>query len=294
MKNKQKNITKLLITKLIECKSYLIGGIIIGLIISNVFAFWKKDLIVNIQPLRDVFQKMGDENPNLSIYFEFLNTGANIAVNKDMAIWPASLMKIPIAMAVMKKIEEGSWQMDSELVLYEEDKDDRFGDLYQKPAGSRFTVEELLLQLLDRSDNTARTILMRNLEKGEIEAVLNHLGIEDIFDKENKVTGKKYSIFWRALYTASYLSQEHSQQLIEIMTKSETNEYLSLGIPKNVLFSHKIGVIYENNIYADSGIVYVAERPYVITVMIQDQNQEEAEKIMQEISQKAYNYVENY
>lgn len=256
--------------------------------------FDKDDLIINIQPLRDYFTKMGENDPDVSIYFEFLNTGANIAVNKDMAIWPASLMKIPIAMAVMKKVEDGTWEMDSELVLYEEDKDNRFGELYNEPTGKRFTVEELLLQMLDKSDNTARAILMRNLEKADIEEVLDHLGIEDIYNTENKVTGKKYSIFWRSLYSASYLSEEHSQDLIEMMTKSETNNYLSLGLPKNVLFSHKIGVVYESNIYADSGIIYIPERPYVLTVMIQNKNQEEATKIMQEISQKAYKYVENY
>jgi beta-lactamase class A len=254
----------------------------------------KDDLIVNVQPLREELQKIGDKDPNVSIYFEFLNTGANIAVNKDMAVWPASLMKIPIAMAVMKKIEDGNWQIDSQLVLFQEDKDERFGRMYEMPVGTHFTIEELLLEMLSKSDNTARGILMRNLEKGDIEEVLNHLGIEDIYNTENEITGKKYSIFWRSLFASSYLSEEHSQELIKIMAKSETNNYLSGGVPKNIIFSHKIGVIYEDNIYADSGIVYVPERPYVLTVMTQGHSQEEAEKIMQDISQKTYDYVSNY
>ncbi|MFA6183475.1 MAG: serine hydrolase [Parcubacteria group bacterium] len=253
----------------------------------------KDDLIINVQPLRDSLTEIG-EDPNVSIYFEFLNTGANIAVNKDMTIWPASLMKIPIAMAVMKKIEIGEWNMDSEMILYQEDKDERFGDLYRKPNNTKFTVQELLYEMLDKSDNTARAILMRNLDKGDIEEVLNHLGIEDIYDAENKVTGKKYSIFWRSLYTSSFLVEEYSQQLIEIMSHSQTNEYLSRGLPKGLIFSHKIGVIYEDNIYADSGIVYVPERPYIITVMMQGKSQDESEKIIKEISQKIYNYVSSY
>lgn len=254
----------------------------------------KEDLIVNVQPLRDELSKMGEIDPNISIYFEFLNTGANIAVNKDMAIWPASLMKIPIAMAVMKKIEDGKWQLSSEMILYQEDRDERFGEMYKKPVGSRLTVEELLREMLIKSDNTARGILIRNLDTGDIEAVLNHLGIEDIYNTENEITGKKYSIFWRSLYNSSFLSEEHSQKLVEMMAHSETNEYLSRGLPDSVTFSHKIGVIYEDNIYADSGIVYVPDRPYILTVMMQSHNQVESEKIIKEISEKVYRYVSSY
>ncbi|MFZ2154359.1 MAG: serine hydrolase [Candidatus Moraniibacteriota bacterium] len=254
----------------------------------------KEDLIVNVQPLRDELSKMGETDPNISIYFEFLNTGANIAVNKDMAIWPASLMKIPIAMAVMKKIEDGKWQLNSEMILYQEDRDERFGEMYKKPVGGRFTVEELLREMLIKSDNTARGILIRNLDTGDIEEVLNHLGIEDIYNTENEITGKKYSIFWRSLYNSSFLSEEHSQQLVEMMAHSETNEYLSRGLPDSVTFSHKIGVIYEDNIYADSGIVYVLERPYILTVMMQGHDEVDAERIIKEISEKVYRYVSSY
>ena len=101
----------------------------------------KSDLIVNVQPLRDELNEIG-KDPQISIYFEFLNTGANISVNKDLTIWPASLMKIPIAMAVAKKVETGQWKMDSELVLLESDKDDRFGELYKQPVDTRFSIEK--------------------------------------------------------------------------------------------------------------------------------------------------------
>jgi beta-lactamase class A len=253
----------------------------------------KDDLIVNIQPLRDEFNAIG-RNPNISIYFELLNTGANIATNKDLAIWPASLMKIPIAMAVMKKVEKGQWRLDNELILYDEDKDDKFGQLYKEPAGKRFTIESLPNEMLVNSDNTARTIFMRNLDKEEIDEVLLHLGIDDIFNTDNQVTGKKYSIFWRALFTASYLEPEHSQKLIDLMTLSPAKSYLAGGIADGVKFSHKIGVVYKENIYADSGIVYVPNRPYILTVMIQNIEEKEVEKIFHDISAKAYQYVSQY
>ena len=63
----------------------------------------QEDLIINIQSLRDELSEIG-KNKNISIYFEYLPTGANISINKDAEFWPASLLKLPVAMAAGKKI----------------------------------------------------------------------------------------------------------------------------------------------------------------------------------------------
>ena len=100
----------------------------------------KKDMIVNFQSLREEINTIGANNSDISIYFEFLNTGANISANKDAEFFPASLSKLPLAMTVVKKIEKGEWRWENELVLMPTDKDERFGELYKQPIGTRFTI----------------------------------------------------------------------------------------------------------------------------------------------------------
>lgn len=253
----------------------------------------QKDLIVNIQPLRDELTAIGQDQ-NISIYFEFLNTGANVAVNKDVKIWPASLMKIPIAIAVMKKIEDGKWKTDGDFFLKDEDKNNEFGKLYEKKTGTRFSAEDLLDEMLINSDNTARNIFVRNMQWENVDDVLEHLGMEYDYKNDERITAKKYSIFWRSLFTSSYLTPENSQKLIDIMSHSATNEYLSQGMPSEVKFSHKIGVAYESNVYSDSGIVYIPSRPFILTVMIKGHTKEEAQRITKEISEKTYKYIAEY
>lgn len=256
--------------------------------------YGQKDLIVNIQPIRDEFNEIGKDQ-GISIYFEFLNTGANIAVNKDVKIWPASLMKIPIAIAVMKKVEEREWNMNKDFILENIDKNPIFGSLYLKPSGTHLSLEELLNELLINSDNTARNIFVRNLSLDNIDNVLDHLGIEYDYKNDEQISAKKYSIFWRSFFTSSYLAPENSQKLIEIMSRSSATQYLAQGIPdKQIKFSHKIGVLYDESTYADSGIVFIPNRPYILTVMVAGHSQSEAEAIMKEISQKAYQYVSEY
>ncbi|MEK7097552.1 MAG: serine hydrolase [Patescibacteria group bacterium] len=253
----------------------------------------KKDLIINLQPLRDELNKIG-ENHDISIYFEMLNTGANIAINKDAEFWPASLLKVPVSMAVAKKIEKGEWKWSNELVLMSSDKNERFGDLYKKPVGTRITIEELVRRALVDSDNTANFMLVRNLEPAEFQDIYDHIGLTDFMSNDGKISAKHYSVMFRALYAASYLSEENSEKLLEFLAKTPFKEYLGSALPDNVIFSHKIGVSDDKNVFLDSGIVYAQRRPYLLTVMINTGDQEFAKQEMKKISEKIYNYVINY
>ncbi len=79
------------------------------------------DLLVNMYPLAQQLNALAGGNPNIDIYFQYLNTGSDIRIGTT-PLYPGSLMKIPIAMAVMKKIESGDWSMDTELTLTDADK----------------------------------------------------------------------------------------------------------------------------------------------------------------------------
>jgi beta-lactamase class A len=256
----------------------------------------QEHFIVNIQPLREKLFKIVETEgaDSISIYFEFLNTGANIQINNEMRFYPASLVKIPSALVAMKKIEDGEWKMDSRLVLFEEDKDPRYGDLYKKTVGTSFTIQELLEALLEQSDNTAHRMLMRNLSEDELGELKDAIGLADLFNEKQEVSAKEYSRLFRALYNSSFLKRAGSQQILEWLTQTRFKQSLNSSIPAGVLFAHKIGEDDVEKNYLDSGIVYIPNRPYLITVMIKKHGQAKAEAIMKQVSQAAYNYVESY
>lgn len=263
-----------------------------------------RDLIVNLQQPRNFFNELVSKKSdkfNIAIYAEYLNTGASIIINKDLNIWPASLTKLPLAMAVLKKVENGKWQLDDQLVLLEEDLDVKSGELYKDNSiGTQFTIDQLLTKLLVDSDNTAYRILSRNLTESEFESLITEVGLDKLFDKDGKISAREYSRLLRALYFSSYLSPADSEKLLDLLAASKFSKFLSAGLPKDVKFSHKYGENIEYGIYSDSGIVYLPNRPYIISVMVEakDKNAEadgkEAEAIMKEISQTLYSYLKDY
>jgi len=261
----------------------------------------QENFFTTIEPLRkdlvstvDVYEKQGYE---IGLYFEFLNTGASVSINEEKRFFPASLSKMPTAFAVMKKIQDGEWELSNELVLFMEDRNSDFGDLYKQPVGTKFTIEELLFDLLVNSDDTAHRIFLRNLSEDDYVELFSALGLSDFYDTEYKITAKEYTRIFRALYTSSYLTREHSSLLLEMLSSTPFSSFLDAGIPQDVKFSHKIGIDEIGKTYLDSGVVYLPNRPYLVTFMINvpsEKTRQDAEEIMKEISEKIYIYVSSY
>src|SRR3990172_13029474 len=254
----------------------------------------QEDLIINFQPLRDYLNDKYEADQNVSVYFEYLPTGASISINKDAEFYPASLLKVPVAMTVAKKIEKGEWKWTNELVLLSTDKDEKFGTLYKEPSDSTHTIEDLVRRSLSDSDNTAHFILVRNLETEEINDVYEHMGIKDFLDTEGKLSAKRYSVIFRSLYNSSYLSENDSQKLLLYLSQSPYNEFIESALPENIIFSHKIGISDSEKVFIDSGIVYAKNRPYILTVMTKNEAEQKAKGIMKDISERVYNYTESY
>lgn len=253
----------------------------------------QEDLIINIQPLREeliTYEAKGD----VSIYFEYLKTGANIAVQKDARFWPASLLKLPVAMAVAKLVEEGAWDWDDTLILGEEDRDGEFGALYKQPAGTKLSVEELVRRMLIDSDNTAYRLLFRKVGAEQINDIYAHTGLTKFFSENGEIGAKRYSVLLRSLYTSSYLEPVNSEKLLSFLAESPFREYLGSGIPASVRFAHKHGLNDGKGVVLDAGIVYVPGRPYLLTVMVRTKDLEYAKSVMKKISELSYDYITTY
>lgn len=254
-----------------------------------------KDVIVNLQPLRKYLTDTYEAEPGISVYFEFLNTGSNITISKDAEFYPASFLKVPIAMATVKNIEEGKWMWGDRFELMESDKDNHFGTLYQQPVGTKFTILSTIEKMLEDSDNTAYYMALRNIERYQPrQSVWNHLGMQELFTTDGKISAKRYAVVLRSLYNAAYLSKENSNKILTLLTKTPFTEYLEQGLPKGTKFAHKIGVIPDQSVYMDAGIVYLPNRPYLLIVMTQGKEKKEAERIMRDISERTYKYVAGY
>lgn len=253
-----------------------------------------ENYLINIQDLRKYLANLGNTYPeNISIYYETINSGANISVNKDLHLFPASLSKLVQAILVTYKVEQGQLKWDQELSVTTEDLSSGSGELYKKGAGS-YTVEYLLQELLVNSDNTAQNVFRRYLSIDDYIKFQDETGLQDLYNDKGYISAKEYTRIFRVLYTSNFLAPNNSQKILDYMADSSFKDFLSQGVPSHIKFAHKYGENKEEIIFADSGIVYIPGKPYMITVIIKgkDSSEETRTKVialMKEISERAYN-----
>jgi len=91
-----------------------------------------------------------------------LRTKAVVRVNADAPIPLMSVVKLPVALAVLDAVDHGQWTLDTPIVLRAEDMHPRgwIGDRYPR-GGGPVRLALLLREMLVRSDNSAADALTR-------------------------------------------------------------------------------------------------------------------------------------
>jgi beta-lactamase class A len=227
------------------------------------------------------------------LYFEDLSTGAWLGINEKEKFIPLSLLKVPLLVAVLKKVEEGDVSLDEKVTLSENDLDTRSGTLASKGVGYQTTVRELLQIMIRKSDNTAMKTLANHYTNFEDSlAALSALGLPQPTSEKVEVSPKEYSNIFRALYVSNYLSRPMSELALSLMLETDFNTQLPASLPKDIKVSHKVGFDINEGYYHDCGIVYASTRPYMICIMSKNTTQEEADKVISTLSKKIYDFVE--
>jgi beta-lactamase class A len=253
----------------------------------------QEHFFTSLQPLREQLTTVLSASPLRSgLYIEYLNTGASISIGAEERFWPASLVKVPVAMAAWRAVEDGLWTADQKLVLQDADRHSVAPVLGGRASGDTVALADALDALLVASDNVAYNLLVRSLPPGALNDLLRALGLEDLFDASGRLAPREYSRIFRALYTSSYLTPDHSQDILARLDRTDFNYFLRGAVPTSVQFPHKWGYHPEERTHSDAGIVYLHNRPYLVVVMAQaadSVNERDAVmKLMTDVSARAY------
>lgn len=232
---------------------------------------------------------------DVGVFLQDARTGAWLGINEKKGFVPASLLKISVMMAVLKKVERGEIKLTDSITLVQEDADSAYGDLYKSVPGSNFTVWDLLNVMIIRSDNTAKNALRRQLSDDELYAVFTHVGIENPYTTSDAtVTPRSFVRILKSLYFSTYLSPELSEKALDLASDTNEESLLSRGVPPEIQVSHKFGerINGEEVSLHDCGIVYHPKNPYFLCVMTKGVDEAVEKKLIQQISKDVFIFVD--
>ncbi|HIJ95752.1 MAG TPA: serine hydrolase [Desulfuromonadales bacterium] len=236
----------------------------------------------------------------ISVYYRDLLDGPWIGINEYQEFNPASMMKVPVMIAWLKRAETRPTELKRTYIF--DGKKDMTNLQSIKPAqtispGKPYTVEELLHYMLRYSDNNAAALLYFNLKAEELNEVLDSMDVNNIPDTENNsisVTG--YSGFFRILYNATYLNRTMSEKALELLSFEDFPQGFAAGVPKSTLMATKFGESEPQEAGAgkqlhEFGIVYHPKGHYILGVMTQGNDFTRQAAVIRDISSMVYSEV---
>jgi beta-lactamase class A len=257
------------------------------------------DILINFVSLRTQlnaeFNALPANTPQ-SFYFEYLPDGTNVRIGADNFLVAASLIKVPLVMNLFRAAELNKINLKQTVAVTQSEVDPGFGNLWQKGAGYKLTLLQAAQDALEQSDDTATHVIydhINNLLPADQQSLASLDIDQDVTDGNAVITARAYASVLKALYYASFLTNQDSETILGFLTKSAENRRLTADLPKNVMVAHKNGVNNTTDTQSDCGIVYLPERPYFICVMV-GLSEDQGNSFIASVSKTVYDYVSNY
>lgn len=251
-------------------------------------------------------KKYSNETTHVSVYYRNLNNGNWFGINEQELFSPASLMKTPLLLVYLKKIEQDPSVWDKK-ILYREDPTEAMYRQNIQPEktlvdGQEYTIRELMEYMIVYSDNKASVLLEKNINLEDYKKAFtdNEILFPEIIDGkfDNNLKVVDYARFFRVLFNASYVNKELSNYALWLLTQVDFTKWLVAWVDDTTVIAHKFGergIIWQNGTEEkqlhDCGIVYYPEHPYILCVMTRGYDLVKLEEIVSRVSRSIYEEV---
>lgn len=247
---------------------------------------------------------------DVSVFYSDLVQSSMFGINPDLVGWAASMIKLPILMAVMHNYDKGNLDIEDKLKIR---KDYALGKsrLLLLPDNSEAKIEHLLSLMIIESDNMATNHVADYIGISEINYLAAMLGcestrmshllmkgakIEDggIDGKgSNTTSASDMAQMMSFIYNPGFFSKRSRclmQSMLEYRGRAyrNVNNFFKPSLPFRTIIGAKSGLL-ENDIMESA----VINREYILCVMVnkvQKKSMWAAESLMRYISGTVYNW----
>ena len=245
-------------------------------------------------------------------------SGSNepIFINVREEFHAASTMKTPVMIEVYKQANEGKFSLNDSLPVKNEFKsivDSSFfkldigrddGEHIYEQIGQKRRIKDLLVDMIIYSSNLATNIVIEFVGAENVNQTMRNLGAEDInvlrgvedmkayeVGLNNTTTAYDLMIIFEKLGRGEAVSQEASEEMIEVLMQQTHRDIIPAKLPKEVKVANKTGSI--TGVHHDSGIVFLPDgHRYVLVLLSKNMEDEKAGTAMlAEVSKIVYDYI---
>ena len=220
------------------------------------------------------------------------------SVRIDEVFSSASVIKVPILIAVLDYVERHGRSLDEVIVITNENRVD-FSVITEQQLNES-TLYELLVWMIITSDNTATNVLIDYIGMDELNRyfrkmdlthttlqrkMMDFARLESGFD--NVTTARDMAHLFTRIYRQDLLSVPLSTLAINILSRQRAHESLKRYLMEDIHIAHKTGGL--DSVDHDVGIVFNPVNDYIIGVFVTEvTNNDEARQFIGRISKVVY------
>lgn len=204
----------------------------------------------SLKKLSDLILTHVSKGAKIAVYAANITTGKEFTYNALSEIGTASIIKNAVAITLFRKAEKGEIDLDKVFPLDRSNffdwgtHDDSL--LRGYPEGSPLTLRVCVTLMLAVSDNIGTNVVLAALTKEEVNNFLKEFGFkhtkltassineEFLNDRKNelgKSTAEETFLLMKGLVDNTYLTPEHSQELLSMMSLSPCNDTIHRYLP---------------------------------------------------------------
>jgi beta-lactamase class A len=271
------------------------SAIAYNILIENKTVDWEslsKELEQYLQPVKEKY----------GVYVYDLSRNESLGINEDVQFPPSSTAKLPVAILVMRDIQNGKYTLEDTYPVQTKYKHSTVDSIGKYPEGTKLTIETYLEAMMIESNNSAWYHLVQMLgspwgDTGVNQRTINELGVNPYFIDPYVGTAKNLAQQLADVYNLKTLNEENSQYLINMMKRALkfNREGIGLGLPTGVEFANKLGYHWTPDLvnFVDGAIVFGHNRDYVVGILDKDIDWSVGKKNLQELSKIIYKYLDN-
>ena len=231
--------------------------------------------------LQDIKKEIESYDGVAGVYVRDIEGGYGYGVRPDEEFFSASVIKVPIMVAVFRKIDEGKLSLSDTFPTEESDWAAGAGWMQWEDPGQPYAVYDYLLMMMTQSDNVATNALVRKVGgRKYVNEVARSMGAEDtkLFQKvtsergavpklDNRTTTRDMAVMLDKIADGKAASSESCKAMVDIMAQNYLESWLVDSLPEDVDvdIANKGGWLYK--VYDEVGIVFHENRPYAVAIL---------------------------
>lgn len=221
-----------------------------------------------------ILQELAAMPGKVGFYYKNVVTGETLGYNQQESFLPASVVKLPLMMAILLFRSRGETDFDERITIRDDQKVPGCGAVQHIPGEVTLEMGALAKMMITISDNTATNALLRHYTVPKVREAFHELGMigtqfnREYYDYESENKGiqnyfvpEELGILLEKMYRRTLINEEASIWLENVLRQQQINHKMGGYLPMDYPMAHKTGE--EEDKTHDVGIVF-AKQPFIV------------------------------